>query len=228
MSVSRGNDVDIYLNSQSCSTAVSVDSSCDSESGASDTRDCTTNVAGIISSSFLGTQEKVYSWCQDKYREGEKSNAAFSCKFKGCDMKELTLSNYTSHLSNYHGAASSFVCPFCPREFCSLKYLNKHARKDHRKTQCKNKIFVDDNNSDSTDYLENVLISPKSVEITEESDLIERISRLIDGSAGQNVLLSMLGDTSATWCQAFRYIVATKNFTEDIMKTVNPCLGLIS
>ena len=77
--------------------------------------------------------------------------------------------------------------------------MNKHARKDHRKMQCKNEIFVDDNNSDSTDYLENVLISPKAVEITEESDLTERISRLIDGSAGQNVLLSMLGNTSATW-----------------------------
>ena len=93
LSVSRGNDNDIYLSSQSCSTAVSADSSCDSESGASDTRDCTPNVAGIISSSFLGTQQKVYSWCQDKYREGEKSNGAFSYKFKGCDMKELTLSN---------------------------------------------------------------------------------------------------------------------------------------
>ena len=228
MSVSRGNDVDIYLNSQSCSTAVSADSSSDSESGASDSRDCTPYVTGIISSSFLGTQQKVYSWCQDKYRGVEKSNGAFSCKLKGCDMKELTLSNYTSHLSNYHGAASSFVCPFCPREFCSLKYLNKHARKDHRKTQCENEVLVDDTNSDSTDYLEKVLSSPKDVEIREESDLIERISRLIDGSAGQNVLLSMLGDTSATWSQAFRYIGATKNFTEDIMKTVNLCLGLIS
>ena len=142
-------------------------------------------------------------------------------------MKELTLSNYTSHLSNSHGAVSSFVYLFCPREFCSLIFLNKHARKDHRKTQCKNEIFVDDNNSDSTDYLENVLISPKAVEIMEESDLIERISRLIDSSAGQNVLLSMLGDTSATWSQAFRYIGATKNITEDVMKTFNLCLGLI-
>ena len=52
LSVPRGNDVDIYLNSQSCSTAASADSSCDSESGASDTRDCTPDVAGIISSSF--------------------------------------------------------------------------------------------------------------------------------------------------------------------------------
>ena len=77
MSVSRGNDVDIYLNSQSCSTAVSADSSSDSESGASDSRDCTPYVTAIISYSFLGTQQKVYSWCQDKYRGVEKVTVLF-------------------------------------------------------------------------------------------------------------------------------------------------------
>ena len=225
LAVSRSEEVDNFLSSQSSNSAdVSTDTSCVIESlhepGNS-------GLARIISSSFLGKQSRVYSWCKAKYQQGSY-DGTFCCKFKNCSVQNLSLSNYTSHLSNYHGAASSFTCPFCPREFYSLIYLNKHATKEHLRF-IKYRIDPLDPGAESeTNEDLSMPYSNDCVEIVEDSDLSERISRLTDGTLGENVLLRMLGDISTTWNQAFLYLGATKNFTEDIMKTVHLCLGIIS
>ena len=46
----------------------------------------------------------------------------FNCK---------SLGNYDRHLGDFHFLTPSLLCPFCPREFASLKYLRKHVRKTH-------------------------------------------------------------------------------------------------
>ena len=88
LAVSRSEEVDNFLSSQSGNSAdVSTDSSCVTQSlhepGNS-------GLAAIISSSFLGKQSRVYSWCKAKYQQGSY-DGTFCCKFKNCSVQNLSL-----------------------------------------------------------------------------------------------------------------------------------------
>ena len=57
-------------------------------------------------------------------------SVTYCCKFKNC-TNMLSLANYQSHLSDYHGSAFSFECVFCSKEFRSIRYLSRHVRSHH-------------------------------------------------------------------------------------------------
>ena len=64
--------------------------------------------------SFLGNSlPPTHLWQKAKYVESCENWSLFLCKYKNCETITLTLENYSSHLSNYHGSASSFECVFC-------------------------------------------------------------------------------------------------------------------
>ena len=185
------------------------------------------NNYSILSSSFLGkTQPRTYDWCRQKIL-GTASTTGFKCKFLNCPEQSLTLKNYSSHLSNYHGSAFSFTCPFCPRVFGSLTYLYKHTRKYHRSLD----VICDSENIDPPNVTESVIdfdVPSPPVEIDSQKALSSRLARFINGSSGEDVLLNSLRDTSATWNQAFRFLGSAGNITKDLIQTVSLCLSKIA
>ena len=76
----------------------------------------------------------------------------------------LSLANYKSHLSDYHGSAFSFECVFCSKEFTSIRYLSRHVRSHH--------LFLKKNASFDRDSDELKLSKSTEESINENSEVV--------------------------------------------------------
>ena len=154
-------------------------------------------------------------------------SVTYCCKFKNC-TNMLSLANYKSHLSDYHGSAFSFECFFCSQEFTSIRYLSRHVRSHHLFLK-KNASF--DRDSDESKLLkstEESIINENSEVVMEERPNFEmRFKRFMDGCAGRDLLFGLLDSPNTTYTQALSFINSTANVADDFLRTVSLALSEI-
>ena len=111
----------------------------------------------------------------------------------------MTLENYDRHLSDFHCFASSFLCPFCPRDHTSLRYLQKHVRKMHAVAESPSVI------DELPLSIEEAEIPQDLENIDKQPDVFAKLDSLQNGFCGREVLLKSLCQTSSTWTQCLSF-----------------------
>ena len=82
----------------------------------------------FISSSLGECKSKTALLENKKFFFPLDGSVTYCCKFKNCTSM-ISVANYKSHLSDYHGSAFGFECLFCSKEFTSIRYLSRHVRR---------------------------------------------------------------------------------------------------
>ena len=159
---------------------------------------------------------KFYPWSQKKFNYNLQNTEKFNCS--DCNFSYMTLENYDRHLSDFHCLASSFLCPFCPREHTSLRYLQKHVRKMHAVAESPSVI------DELPLSIEEAEIAQDLGNIDKQPDVFAKLDSLQNGFCGREVLLKSLCQTSSTWTQCLSFSSIACSALEEVMSSVGLAL----
>ena len=194
--------------------------SCPSSNSGKLSQNCENSSSDCTSDETQIKPVRFYPWSKKKFNYSLESKQNFQCKQEGCLFNCVTLGNYDRHLGDFHFLASSFLCLFCPREFASLNYLQKHVRKMHGSFE------VNENSKPQSVIDEDEKIEDLD-DLEWQPDILGKLECIANGFCGRAVLLKSLCQTSSTWTQCLSFSSIACSALEEVMKSVQLALGQV-
>jgi len=92
-----------------------------------------------------------------------------------CDKSFTQRSNMTKHIKSYHSVEREFTCPYCPKGFVGLYYLNRHVACSHKDLINEMETSVETQRDDSYRGIRTVRCDLCCVTVKSEENLMKHM-----------------------------------------------------